>query len=134
MSRKVNIAASKKLRKKTITLKKANLYLIANFNNTILTLTDEKGNAVKQVSCGTCGFNNTKKSTPHASQTAILHAIDVATKEFGVEEFSFIIRGPGPGREMVSIITNYPNIKINSIDDQTCQPYNGTRPRRRRRV
>ena len=120
-------------KKKYLVVSKAKLYLIANFNNTILSLCDEKGNLLKQMSCGACGFKNNKKSTPFASQTAISKIVNMASELFQVKFLDVIIRGPGLGRDMLSFLV-HPTIVVTSISDQTSVPHNGTRPCRRRRV
>lgn len=73
------------------------VHIKATFNNTIITVTDLKGNVIGWASGGTIGFKGTKKSTPYAAQLA---ALDVAkrVKEMGLSDVEVFVKGPGPGR------------------------------------
>lgn len=108
-------------------------HIQSTFNNTIVTITDVKGNVLTWASCGTVGFKGTKKGTPFASQVAA----DTAAKkamEFGITEIAVCVRGPGGGRESAIRALQAAGLDIKSIKDVTPIPHNGCRPPKRRRV
>ncbi len=105
----------------------------ASFNNTIITITDRKGNALSWATAGGSGFRGSRKSTPFAAQVAAEKAGEVA-KEYGVKNLDVMIKGPGPGRDSTVRSLNAIGFKINSIIDVTPIPHNGCRPPKKRRV
>jgi small subunit ribosomal protein S11 len=109
------------------------VHISASFNNTIVTITDRKGNALAWATAGGAGFRGSRKSTPFAAQVAAERAGTVA-KEYGLKNLDVYVRGPGPGRE--SAIRSLHNLgyKISHIEDVTPIPHNGCRPAKRRRV
>ena len=105
----------------------------ASFNNTMITITDDQGNAVAWASSGSNGFKGSRKSTPYAAQVAA----DAAAKkamEHGVKTLEVQVRGPGSGRESALRALQAAGFTITSIRDVTPIPHNGCRPRKRRRV
>ncbi len=108
-------------------------HIQSTFNNTIVTITDPKGNVLTWASCGTVGFKGTKKGTPFASQLAADTAAK-KVKEFGMSEVSVYVRGPGAGRESAIRSLQAAGLDIKSIKDVTPIPHNGCRPPKRRRV
>lgn len=105
----------------------------ATFNNTIITITDRKGNALSWATAGGSGFRGSRKSTPFAAQVAAERAGEVA-KEYGVKNLDVMIKGPGPGRDSAVRSLNNLGFKVNSIVDVTPIPHNGCRPPKKRRV
>ena len=105
----------------------------ATFNNTVVTITDTKGDALCWASAGTCGFKGSRKSTPFAGQMAAQQAADKA-KKFGVKEVGVKVKGPGSGRESAITALEAAGLKVKSIEDITPLPHNGCRPRKKRRV
>ena len=105
----------------------------ASFNNTIITITDRKGNALSWATSGGSGFRGSRKSTPFAAQVAAEKAGSVA-QEFGLKNLDVMINGPGPGRESAVRSLNNLGFKINNIVDVTPIPHNGCRPPKKRRV
>jgi small subunit ribosomal protein S11 len=105
----------------------------ATFNNTIITITDRKGNALSWATAGGSGFRGSRKSTPFAAQVAAEKAGTVA-KEYGVKNLDVMIKGPGPGRDSAVRSLNNLGFKVNSIVDVTPIPHNGCRPPKKRRV
>lgn len=105
----------------------------ATFNNTIITITDRKGNALAWATAGGSGFRGSRKSTPYAAQVAAERAGNIA-KEYGVKNLNIMIKGPGPGRDSAVRSLNNIGFKINSIVDVTPIPHNGCRPPKKRRV
>jgi small subunit ribosomal protein S11 len=105
----------------------------ATFNNTIVTMTDQQGNAVSWASAGTAGFKGSRKSTPYAARMAGQLAAEAATGH-GMQEVDVLVKGPGPGREAAIRAILSSGLKVRSITDVTPVPHNGCRPRKKRRV
>ena len=108
-------------------------HIHATFNNTIVTMTDQQGNAVSWASAGTAGFKGSRKSTPYAARMAGQLASEVATQH-GMQEVDVLVKGPGPGREAAIRAILSSGLKVRSITDVTPIPHNGCRPRKKRRV
>jgi len=109
------------------------VHIKATFNNTIVTITDSKGDTLCWASAGTCQFKGSRKSTPFAGQCASQQAAEKATK-FGVKEVDVLVNGPGSGRESAITALQAAGLTIKSIEDVTPMPHNGCRPRKKRRV
>jgi small subunit ribosomal protein S11 len=109
------------------------VHIKATFNNTIVTITDTKGDTLCWASGGTCQFKGSRKSTPFAGQCASQQAAEKAAK-FGVKEVDVQVNGPGSGRESAITALQAAGLTIKSIEDVTPMPHNGCRPRKKRRV
>ena len=108
-------------------------HIHASFNNTIIMITDKRGNALHWATAGGSGFRGSRKSTPFAAQVAAERASNAAV-ESGMASVDVMVKGPGPGRESAVRALNSSGLKINSISDVTPIPHNGCRPPKRRRV
>ena len=108
-------------------------YIKASFNNTIVTITDTKGDTLCWATGGTCNFKGSRKSTPFAGQSAAQQAAEKAMK-FGMREVDVKINGPGSGRESAITALQQAGLAVKSIEDITPIPHNGCRPKKRRRV
>ncbi|MEW6456188.1 MAG: 30S ribosomal protein S11 [Acidobacteriota bacterium] len=108
-------------------------HILATFNNTIITIADQKGNTICWASSGTAGFKGARKGTPFAAQLAAQKVAQEA-KELGIRHVDVKIKGPGAGRESAIRTLQAAGIFIRSIRDVTPIPHNGCRPPRRRRV
>ena len=108
-------------------------HIRATFNNTIITITDVKGNTIAWASAGNSGFKGSRKSTPYAAQMAGQQAAKGATDN-GMREVDVFVNGPGPGREAAIRSLQQGGLKVTSITDVTPIPHNGCRPRKKRRV
>lgn len=108
-------------------------HIHASFNNTIITITDRKGNTLAWATAGGAGFRGSRKSTPFAAQVAAEKA-GGTVKEFGMKNMDVYIKGPGPGRESAIRSLNNLGFKITNIIDVTPIPHNGCRPPKKRRV
>ncbi len=124
-------ASTKKRTKKNVY--EGNVYIQATFNNTIVTITDLKGNTVSWASAGGLGFRGAKKSTPYAAQTTAETAAKKAM-DFGLREVNVFVKGPGVGRESAIRSLGNLGLSVRSIKDVTPIPHNGCRPRKSRRV
>jgi len=109
------------------------VHIHASFNNTIITITDRKGNALSWATSGGSGFRGSRKSTPFAAQVAAEKA-GLVVQDFGMKNLDVMIKGPGPGRESAVRSLNNLGFKINNIVDVTPIPHNGCRPPKKRRV
>ena len=105
----------------------------ASFNNTIVTVTDQQGNAISWGSAGTAGFKGSRKSTPYAARMAAQDAAKAAM-DLGMTEVDLFIKGPGPGREAAIRAIQSTGIKVRTIRDVTPVAHNGCRPPKKRRV
>lgn len=105
----------------------------ANFNNTIVTISDQQGNVITWASAGTAGFKGSRKSTPYAARVAGETSSKVAMEQ-GLLEVDVFVKGPGPGREAAIRAIQSSGLRVRSITDRTPVPHNGCRPRKKRRV
>lgn len=121
----------RRIQKKNIERGAAHIH--STFNNTIVTITDEAGNAISWASAGELGFKGSRKSTPFAAQMAAETASKVAM-EHGLKKVDVFVKGPGAGREAAIRALQAAGIEVVSIKDVTPIPHNGCRPPKRRRV
>jgi len=108
-------------------------HIRATFNNTTVTITDNRGDTLCWSSAGTAGFKGSRKSTPFAGQMAAQQVAEKAAK-FGIKDVEVKVKGPGAGRESAITALEAAGLKIKSIEDITPLPHNGCRPRKKRRV
>ena len=108
-------------------------YIQSTFNNTIITITDPKGDVIAWGSSGTAGFKGSRKGTPYAAQLAARDAARRAM-EHGLRQIEVYVKGPGSGREAAVRSLQGAGLYITSIRDVTPIPHNGCRPPKRRRV
>ena len=108
-------------------------HIRSTFNNTIVTITDKKGNAVSWSSAGALGFKGSRKSTPFAAQMAAETAAKQAV-EHGMKNLEVTVKGPGAGREAAIRSLQAAGLEVTAIVDVTPVPHNGCRPPKRRRV
>ena len=108
-------------------------HIQSSFNNTIVTLTDNEGNALSWASAGGLGFKGSRKSTPYAAQMAAETATKAALIH-GLKTVDVMVKGPGSGREAAIRALQACGLEVTSIRDVTPVPHNGCRPPKRRRV
>lgn len=108
-------------------------YIRSTFNNTIVTITDRKGNVIAWSSAGNVGFKGARKGTPYAAGLAA-EAAAKAAMEHGMREIEVAVKGPGAGREAAIRSLQAAGLEVNVIKDVTPIPHNGCRPPKRRRV
>jgi small subunit ribosomal protein S11 len=109
------------------------VYVNSTFNNTLITITDEQGNAISWATSGMMGFKGARKSTPYAAQVAAENAGKKAA-EHGMKNLRVVVCGPGSGRETALRALQSLGFMITSVRDSTPVPHNGCRPSKRRRV
>lgn len=107
------------------------IYILATFNNTVVTVTDTSGNVINWSSTGKVGFKGSRKSTPFAATQAIQAAVDAA-KGMGLRQAAVYIKGPGPGRDAALRVLRTIGIKVTEMQDVTPIPHNGTRAKKPR--
>jgi len=108
-------------------------HIQSTFNNTIVTITDQKGEVLSWASAGSVGFKGTRKGTPFAAQMAAESAAR-KSMEHGVKRVDVLVKGPGSGRETAIRSLSAAGLEITMIKDVTPIPHNGCRPPKRRRV
>ena len=124
-------ATDKKTSSKNI--ENGRVYVSATYNNTLVSVTDDKGNIIAWSSAGSMGFSGPKKATPFAA-SKVVAAVGEKLKKIGLSNVSVIVKGVGGGSD--SAITSHTNQGFNiiSIKDVTPIPHNGPRPPKRRRI
>jgi small subunit ribosomal protein S11 len=105
----------------------------ASFNNTIVSITDQKGSVIGWSSAGKCGFKGSRKSTAYAAQMVAQDACKQAMSH-GLKEVEVRVKGPGAGRESAVRAIQAVGLEITVIRDVTPVPHNGCRPPKQRRV
>jgi len=120
-----------KVTKITRTIPRGRIYITATFNNTIVSITDEKGNVVCWASTGGSGFSGSRKSSPYAATVTVENAINKA-KAYGMHEMELFLKGPGPGRDAALRVLRAQKIHVPMIADMTPVPHNGTKPRKQK--
>ncbi len=130
-TKKARQARAKRRERKMVPRGQAHIQ--SSFNNTIVTLTDPKGNVLAWGSAGANNFKGSRKSTPYAAQ---ITAESAARKsmEHGLRQVEVFVKGPGSGREAAIRSLQASGLQVISITDVTPIPHNGCRPPKRRRV
>ena len=128
------MATVNKKRKKKVTknLDKGMAHIHASNNNTLVTITDDAGNAVSWSSAGKLGFRGSRKNTPFAAGQAA-EVAGRAAKEQGINSVEVYVKGPGNGREAAIRALQTAGLEITAINDETPVPHNGCRPPKRPR-
>ena len=108
-------------------------HIKSSFNNTIISITDQRGDVIAWASAGNVGFKGSRKSTPFAAQMAAEKAARSAM-EHGVRKVDVQVKGPGSGRETAIRSIQQAGIEVTGIKDCTPIPHNGCRPPKKRRV
>jgi len=122
-----------KKRKVKKNIERGQAHIRSSFNNTLVTLTDLKGNSLSWASAGGMGFRGSRKSTPFAAQQAAEKAAKAAM-EHGLKTVEVYVKGPGSGREAAIRALQAAGLDVILIKDVTPIPHNGCRPPKRRRV
>ena len=128
----ISTATKKKKAKRSVPY--GQMHILATFNNTIITFTDNKGGALTNSSAGACGFRGSKKGTAYAAQVATEKAANAAKQLHGLSKVDIFIKGVGLGREAAVRSLSSMDIHVESISDVTGIPHGGVRPRKARRV
>lgn len=121
-------------RKQQKKIENGRVYITSTFNNTLVTVTDDKGNTIGWGSAGGVGFKGTRKSTPFAATTAVDQVVKKIIINYGLRTVQVFIKGPGAGRDAALRALKSAGLSISLIADVTPMPHNGTRPKKKRRV
>lgn len=108
-------------------------HILASYNNTIVTITDQNGDTLGWSSAGKVGFRGPKKSTPYAAGVVVRDVLE-RLQDVGLKEVEVFVQGVGSGREAAIRALHVSGIGISSIKDITPMPHNGPRPKKVRRV
>lgn len=114
-------------------VRRGKIYISSTYNNTIITLTDFRGNVLLWRSAGNIGFRGTKKGTSYAA-SQVAQAIVAACQKLKINEVDVFVKGIGGGRDTALKTLANQGLEIQSIRDVTPIPHNGCRPRKPRRV
>nr|CUR04107.1 rps11 [Acacia lineolata subsp. lineolata] len=120
-------------RKNARKIPKVVIHVQASFNNTVVTITDVRGQVISWSSAGTCGFKGPRRGTPFAAQTAAVNAIRTVADQ-GMQRAEVMIKGPGLGRDAALRAIRRSGILLSFIRDVTPMPHNGCRPPKKRRM
>jgi len=110
------------------------VHIMSSFNNTVITITDQTGNALTNSSAGACGFRGSKKGTAYAAQVAAEKAVNSAKQQYGLSKATVLINGIGLGRESGVRALMAANVAVELIKDVTGVAHGGCRPKKARRV
>lgn len=124
--------SAKKKQRRSVSM--GQLHIQATFNNTIITFTDKKGNALAASSAGACGFRGSKKGTAYAAQIAAEKAAEAAKNLYGLSTVDVFVKGVGLGRDAAIRAMSGLEITVDSIKDVTGVPHGGVRPKKARRA
>ena len=124
--------ADKKVTKKKAkkTVESGMAMIQTTFNNTIITLTDEKGEVLAQGSPAVVGFKGARRSTAFAATKAAVDVAEKAIKKYGLKEVKVFIKGPGSGRNAAVKGLDSAGLKVTMLVDRTPIPHNGCRSRK----
>jgi len=114
-------------------VEKGRVYITVTYNNTLVTVTDEKGQPLVFGSCGMHGFAGTRKSTPYAATVTVQSTLKKAMDDLSMREVAVYIKGIGPGRSASLKALRSTGLEVNKILDVTPVPHNGVRPPKLRR-
>lgn len=121
-------------KKKTVQVSEnGRAYITSTFNNTLVTITDDKGNTIGWSTAGASGFKGTRKSTPFAATTAMENVARKATTR-GIKNLDVYVKGPGSGRDAALRAIKSVGLSILAISDITPIPHNGPRASKKRRI
>ena len=130
MPKKKKTKARRKIRRG---ISEGRVYIQSTFNNTIITVTDSRGDVIAWGSAGSAGFKGSRKGTPYAAQLAAQRAARQATSD-GLRQVDVYVKGPGSGREAAIRTLQASGLIVTSIRDVTPIPHNGCRPPKKRKV
>lgn len=124
----------KEKKKKNVSVSsRGRVYITSTFNNTLVTITNDKGDTVAWSSAGAAGFKGTRKSTPFAASSAA-EAVSRKAAEKGLKMVDVYVKGPGSGRDSALRAIKAGGLSISSISDITPIPHNGPRAKKKRRI
>ena len=126
-------APKPKAKKSKRSLSEANVYVIASYNNTLMSISDPQGNVLAQSSAGGSGFKGSRKSTPYAA-TVTAEKLLEKVANYGIQKIKVFVKGVGTGREQAIRGLQASGMELEGIFDTTPVPHNGCRKRKARRI
>lgn len=123
-----------KRKKSKRTVAHGQVHVLATFNNTRITMTDDKGNSLAAASAGGCGFKGSKKGTAYAALVAAEKAGQAAKQQYGMKTVDVFIKGIGLGRDSAVRALSSLDFQVESITDVNGVPHGGVRPKKARRL
>jgi small subunit ribosomal protein S11 len=131
---KQNLPAAKKIKKSNVVVTgNGRAYITSTFNNTLITITNDKGDTIGWSSAGSAGFKGTRKSTPFAASSAMENIVKKAVEK-GLKTVEVYVKGPGAGRDSALRAIKSGGLSIALIADITPIPHNGPRAKKKRRI
>lgn len=130
---KTEIKKTKPAKKIDRVTESGKVFITATFNNTLVTITNNKGDTIGWSSAGATGFKGTRKSTPYAATTAVENVAKRAAAK-GMKNVEVYIKGPGAGRDSALRALKTAGLSITQIADVTPIPHNGPRASKKRRI
>ncbi len=130
---KVDAKVAKEMETSVKKISEGRVYISSTYNNTMITLTDTKGNSLGWTSAGKIGFKGAKKSTPFAA-SKVAEAVSQIASKFGIEKISIFVKGVGSGRDSAIRSLMARGLEVVSLKDVTPIPHNGCRPPKARRI
>lgn len=127
------VVAPVKKKKVKRSVSHAHIHVLATFNNTIITVSDDKGNTLTTGSAGAAGFRGSKKGTAYAAQIAAEKAVSDAKQNYGITKADVFVKGVGLGRESAIRSLINQKVQLESVRDITGIPHGGVRPRKPKR-
>jgi small subunit ribosomal protein S11 len=128
---KVNVKKTKK--SQVVVTGNGRAYITSTFNNTIITVTNDKGDVIGWASSGSAGYKGTRKSTPFAASSA-MEMVVKKVAEKGLRTVEVYVKGPGAGRDSALRAIKSGGLSISLIADITPVPHNGPRAKKKRRI
>jgi len=129
----VKISVKKAKKSQVLTTSVGRAYITSTFNNTLITITNDKGDTIGWSSAGSAGFKGTRKSTPFAASSAMETLVRKAVEK-GLKTVEVYIKGPGAGRDSALRAIKSGGLSISLIADITPVPHNGPRAKKKRRI
>lgn len=129
-SKKTTARGKKRIKRSVAT---GQVHIQATFNNTIITVTDTKGNALTAASAGASGFRGSKKGTAYAAQIASEKALNDAVNQYGLKKAEVFVKGVGLGRDAAIRALHSAEVQVSALHDKTTVPHGGVRARKQRR-
>lgn len=132
-TKKISKFVAKRGKKMRRTVSHGLVHVTATYNNTIVTISDDKGDTIGWSSSGAIGFKGAKKSTPYAAGQ-VVHSLMDRLEPIGLREINVFVKGIGSGREAAIRAFQARGVNVATIKDVTPIPHNGVRPKKQRRV
>ena len=127
------IAVKKAKKSQAVVTSIGRAYITSTFNNTLITITNDKGDPIAWSSAGSAGFKGTRKSTPFAASSAMESVVKKAVEK-GLKTVEVYVKGPGAGRDSALRAIKSAGLSISLIADITPIPHNGPRAKKKRRI